>query len=143
MHSNVDPISRLRRRLPYQEGPTTNGIQHISLELTEDPIKNMYEELSPRFEENLLELASNFALAEEEIDYKFIAKESIFIPLSDSEDLAQDYETSNTYSIHVGLSLEDLEKWKKGYLSDELFSRIIWEGEEIRDLFPQYQILRE
>ena len=61
----------------------------------------MYEELSPRFEENLLELASNFALAEEEIDYKVIAKESIFIPLSDSEDLAQDNETSNTYSIHI------------------------------------------
>src|SRR6202040_2714301 len=103
----------------------------------------MYEELGPRFEENLLKLASNFALAEEEIDYKFIAKESIFIPLFDSEDLAQDYETSNTYSIHVGLSLEDLEKWKKGYLSDKLFSRIIREGEEIRNLFPQYQILRE
>src|ERR1700722_14467004 len=72
-----------------------------------------------------------------------MAKESIFIPLSDSEDLAQDYETSNTYSIHVGLSLEDVEKWKKGYLSDKLFSRIIREGEEIRDVFPQYQILRE
>ena len=36
-----------------------------------------------------------------------------------------------------------MEKWKKGYLSDKLFSRIIREGEEIRNLFPQYQILRE
>ena len=106
----------------------------------------MYEELSPRFEENLLELSSNFALTEEEIDYKFIAEESIYIPISDSEDLVQDYETSNTYSfisIHVGISLEDLERWKKGYLSDKLFSGIIQGGEEIRDLYPQYQILQE
>src|ERR1700720_2655344 len=77
------------------------------------------------------------------IDYKFIAKESIYIPISDSEDLVQDYETSNTYSIHVGLSLEDLERWKKGYLSDKLFSGIIRKSEEIKDLYPQYQILRE
>ena len=75
--------------------------------------------------------------------HSLIAKESIYIPISNNEDLIQDYETSNTYSSHVGLSFEDLERWKKGYLLDKLFSGIIQGDEEIRNLYPQYQILQE
>ena len=38
VHSNVDPISQLHQRVPYQQGPTIDATQHISLDLTEDPI---------------------------------------------------------------------------------------------------------
>jgi hypothetical protein len=58
VHSNVDPISRLRRRVPYQQGPTVDATQHISLDLTEDPLKDMYTELGGNFEEKLLNVAS-------------------------------------------------------------------------------------
>ena len=46
VHSNVDPISRLRRQIPFQEEPTLDPTKPIHLANgTEDPLKNMYEEL--------------------------------------------------------------------------------------------------
>ena len=36
VHSNVDPISRLRCRVPYQQGPTVDATQHISLDIKDD-----------------------------------------------------------------------------------------------------------
>lgn len=42
VHSNVDPISRLRRRIPPQDSPNTEHIPMLNL--TEcDPLKNMYD----------------------------------------------------------------------------------------------------
>ena len=42
VHSNVDPISRLRHRVPHQQGPTVDASQHISLEINDDPLRDMY-----------------------------------------------------------------------------------------------------
>lgn len=42
VHSNVDPISRLRRRVPYHDSPTVDATQHISLGLEENPLKDMF-----------------------------------------------------------------------------------------------------
>src|ERR1700685_155985 len=51
MHSNIDLISRLCRRIPYQQGPTVDTTQHISLKLSDDPLKDMYGKLGDKFEE--------------------------------------------------------------------------------------------
>src|SRR6202050_2266190 len=67
VHSNVNPISRLRQRIPYQQGPTVDTTQHISLELSEDPLKDMYSELGERFEEKLLNVASKFVNSATEV----------------------------------------------------------------------------
>ena len=42
VHSNVDPISRLRQRVPHQQGPTVDATQHISLDINDDPLRDTY-----------------------------------------------------------------------------------------------------
>ena len=103
VHSNVDPISGLRRRIPYQQGPTVDATQHISLDLTEDPIRDMYSKLGERFEEKLLSVVLDFVVSEilEEPDYSFI------------------------YSILVGMQSKELNIWKLAYSSDTMFSKVL------------------
>ncbi len=66
VHWNVDPISRLRRRLPLQDGPLSDVT--IPVDLTkaenEDPMRNMYQELGEHFEEKLLTVGSKFVATE-------------------------------------------------------------------------------
>jgi hypothetical protein len=62
VHSNVDLISRLHQRVSYQQGPAVDATQHISLELTEDPICDMYSELGEKFEEKLISVVSDFGI---------------------------------------------------------------------------------
>ena len=64
VHSNVDPVSRLRRRVPPQESPLDNESNPLKLKPVEDPLRNMFDELAPRFEEKLLTVATQFAEAE-------------------------------------------------------------------------------
>ena len=45
VHSNVDPISRLRWRIPFQSGPSINTTKHIILDPGEGPLKDMYTAL--------------------------------------------------------------------------------------------------
>jgi hypothetical protein len=58
VHSNVNPISRLQQRVPYQQGPTVDTTQHISLEPSDDLLRDMYSELGEKFEEKLLNVTS-------------------------------------------------------------------------------------
>jgi len=126
VHSNVDPISRLRRRVPYQQGPTVDATQHISLDLTEDPLKDMYTELGGNFEEKLLNVASKCVNTPSEIpDYSYTAENGLELNLPKGECLRQNYTTSNTYSVLVGMSSNELEEWKKAYMQDKLYSKIL------------------
>ena len=62
VHSNVDPISRLRRRVPFQDGPAHddsptapfNAEEIVSGDI---PLKEMYEEIAPDFEAKVLNVA--------------------------------------------------------------------------------------
>src|ERR1700683_3144985 len=104
MHSNVNPISRLCRRVLYQQGPTIDATQHISLELSDNPLKDMYSELGENFEEKLLNIALKFVNSTTEIpEYSYTASDSLEMPLPKGGSLAQDYVTSSTYSILVGM----------------------------------------
>src|SRR6202453_4174920 len=82
VHSNVNPISRLCRRVPYQQGPTIDATQHISLALSNDPLKDMYSKLEEKFEEKMLNVASKFVNSTAEIpEYSYTASDSLEIPL--------------------------------------------------------------
>ena len=61
VHSNVNPISRLRQRVPHQQGPTIDATQHISLDINDDLlIRDMYSELGEKFKKKLLNIASKY-----------------------------------------------------------------------------------
>jgi len=59
VHSNVDPISRLRRPVPIQTGPEDEDIKSLTIkESINDPLHNMYEEIAPKFEQQVLQIMS-------------------------------------------------------------------------------------
>jgi hypothetical protein len=37
--------------VPQQQGPTVDATQYISLDINDDPLRDMYSELGERFEE--------------------------------------------------------------------------------------------
>jgi len=79
VHSNVDPISRLRQRVPFQSGPSVDATKHIILDPGEDPLKDMYTALGSQFEKRLLKVASNFVTQElnESADYSKIISDTL------------------------------------------------------------------
>jgi len=145
VHSNVDPISRLCRRVPYQQGPTVDATQHISLNLMEDPIRDMYSELGEKFEEKLLSVVLDFVASEilEEQDYSFISQNSLEICLPSGHKFTLDHISSNSYSILVGMQSKELDIWKMAYSSDTMFSKILKASITNNDEegnYSQYQI---
>ena len=115
VHSNIDPISRLRQRVPHQQGPTIDATQHISLDFNNDPLRDMYIELGEEFEEKLLNVAAKYVNSNHDLlDYSHLALNGLELMLPEGENLVQDYATSNTYSVLVAMNNEGLESWKKG-----------------------------
>jgi hypothetical protein len=126
VHSNVDPISRLRRRVPYQNGPQQDHNQQLTLGQENDPLKNMYDELGPQFEEKLLTISLNFLCAEEAID-STTEEFSIHvdIPLTDGFVITIPYHTSQTYTTVVSVDPSEIQKWTDTYQTDPHFAKIL------------------
>src|ERR1700683_4485913 len=121
-----------------------DATQHISLELSEDPLKDMYSELGEKFEEKLLNVASKFVNSATEVpEYAYTALDSLEILLPEGGSLVQDYATSSAYSILVGMNTDDLEGWKKAYIADNLYSKVLkasqFDNNEVGH-YTQYQI---
>lgn len=70
VHSNVDPISRLRRRIPHQDGPRNDNLDHLDIQTPENKevLVDMYRTLGEQFEEKLLNVATAYAQSENMID---------------------------------------------------------------------------
>jgi hypothetical protein len=100
-----------------------DATQHISLDLTEDPIRNMYSKLGEKFEQKLLSVVSDFVVSEisEEPDYSFISPNSLEICLPSGHEFTLDHISSNSYSILVGMEPRELNTWKMAYSSDAIF----------------------
>jgi hypothetical protein len=142
VHSNVDPISRLRWRLPLQNGPGIDMTESLNLKTDEDPLKNMFEELGPRFEEKLLTVASRFVATEEdstlEIDNHMT---SVKIILEDGGSINIPYSTAKAYSILIGLAPSETERWRTAYQLDPHFNKVLqsFAFDKVDDpLYPQY-----
>jgi hypothetical protein len=143
VHSNVDPISRLRRRVPIQEGPLKDESQATSLidSETTDPLSNLYEQLSEEFEAQLFHLAAGHQYSEEEMDSSFYTK----IPTEvhnnvkeDTEETEVPYSTSRNYSLSVHINPEETKRWSQAYETDYYFKRIIEQLREEDLLNPRY-----
>ena len=83
--------------------------QHISLDINDDPLRDMYGELPERFEEKLLNVASKYVNSNQNLpDYSHLAQNGLELMLPEGESLVQDYATSNTYSVLVRKDNEGL-----------------------------------
>ena len=138
VHSNVDLISRLRRRQPIQEGPANADVASLTLKFKEDPLKNMFDELGPQFEEKLLTVASNFMISELKT-----SEETIYVPvklqLGESEELDMLQSTSRSYSTLVGIDQDEIMRWKVGYNEDLHFKLVLKAIREDKDHSVPFQ----
>ena len=145
VHSNIDPILRLRQRVPHQQGPTVDATQHISLDFNNDPLRDMYSELGEEFEKKLLNVTSKYINLNTNLpDYSHLTSDGLELILPEGESLIQDYTTSDTYSILVGIDSEGLEFWKKGYSTNSIYSKVLdtFQINDNKDRnYPQYQMI--
>ena len=140
VHSNVDPVSRLRRRIPPQKSPLDNDFHPLKLKPTEDPLRNMFEELGPKFEEKLLNVAARFAEAELQIEDNSTHMK-VLLGSTDDKEIGIQYLTSRSYSTMIHIDKRELQEWKDAYAKDPHFSLVInskTQGEEGSLTFPQY-----
>ncbi len=145
VHSNVDPISRLRRRVPESVGPNIDDIASVSLLGKDiDPMKNMFDEISDNFERKLLNVSSGYVRQMEE-DYESCLNtevNNIDIPISEVRSVQTQYVTASTYTTLIHLPEDEVEKWKAAYLDDPTFSKVIENKQDEKDIRipqdPQY-----
>ncbi|KAF7366187.1 TY3B-TY3B protein [Mycena venus] len=140
VHSNVDPISRLRRRVPLQDSPNAEHIPMLNL-AEGDPLKNMYDDLGPRLEEKLLTMATRFVRAEPESGHEDTVTLSD-IPLDHDEVLTSLYTTVRAYAVVIGISSDEIREWTAAYREDPHFVKVLdgWKSEKdwSNPLYPQY-----
>ena len=126
IHSNVDPISRLWRRVPINDGPVTDDVRSVNLlEPIKDPLKDMFAKLGSQFEERLLHVASGYVASLEEMESFQIPVNPILLDSEGSLDVKVSYTSSSSYSILIRISNDELLTWKEGYAKDPHFSSLI------------------
>ena len=105
----------------------------------------MYNELGEKFEKKFLNIASKYVNLNHNLpDYSHLAQDGLKLILPEGESLVQDYATSNTYSVLVGMDNKGLESWKKGCITDQFYSKILntFQINDDKDgNYPQYQII--
>jgi hypothetical protein len=122
-----------------------DATQHISLNLTEDPVCNMSSESGEKFKEKFLSVVSDFGVSElsEEPDYSYISPDSLEICITSGHEFTLDHVSSNPYFALVGMQSDELDIWKRAYSTDALFSKVlkasIMDNDEEGN-YPLYQI---
>ncbi|CDO78031.1 hypothetical protein BN946_scf184648.g3 [Trametes cinnabarina] len=131
VHSNVDPISRLRRRVPHQDGPTATDQPSLVLgDQINDPLKNAFDELGPRFEERLLKVAARYAHILTDP-----GRDDLSVSAVDMSDLVNVYDSdpeerlayvaAASIALVIGIAPEELNEWKAAYLKDAHFRAVL------------------
>ena len=105
----------------------------------------MYSKLGEKFEEKLLNVASKYVNSNHDPpNYSHLAPGGLKLILPEGESLVQDYATSNTYSVLIRMDNGGLESWKKGYITDRFYCKVLnaFQIEDDKDgNYPQYQMI--
>ena len=113
--SNIDPVSCLRHCIPPQENSLDNKVDPLKLKSTEDPLRDMFEELGLRFEEKLLTVATHFAESELKVEDNSVSMEVLLV-LIDGKGVEICYSTSYMHSTMVQVSGQELQRQKSAYV---------------------------
>lgn len=127
VHSNVDPLSRMRRQVPEQVSPSPSVKEPLTLGLTEDPLQNTYESLGERFEHKLLRVATNHIhqeIATAEAIERHDTEISVYEDSEGAISTQLGYTTSRSYNVVIGLEETERARWKKEYQEDPFMKKI-------------------
>ncbi|KAJ3012651.1 hypothetical protein NUW54_g1806 [Trametes sanguinea] len=129
IHSNVNPISRLHRHVPYQDGPAPLDQPSLMLgKQINNPLKNAFKELGPCFEERLLKVATKFAhilCEDDESTMMTINMSHLMNPYSSNSEECIAYTAAASSALIIGIAPQELDDWKTAYLKDTHFSMIL------------------
>ena len=145
IHSNVDPISRLRRRIPIQDGPLTDLSKPLTLKTDKDPLKNLYKEISNRFEEKVLTIASAHFIANlNECDPLSVLEEVIDHPDQTNQTDPVVYLTARSCSITISIDPKEIKRFTDAYSKDAYFDKILQDLAKPHDTmnppYSQYKV---
>ena len=102
-------MSRIRQRVPHQQGPTIDVTQHVSLDFNNDPLRDMYSELGEKFEGKFLNVTPKYVNSNHNLsNYSHLTLDGLELILPEGESLVQDYATSNTYSVLIRMDNKGL-----------------------------------
>ena len=123
VHSGIDPISRLRRNIPLQEGSLEDKSLHAILSPEQDSLADLYEEISLQFKARNLQLATTFNNGNKKISGLLI-EFPILIESNHGADFPVTYITARSYNLVSAIALEDVKKFSERYGKDNYFKRI-------------------
>lgn len=148
VHSNVDPLSRLRRFPPEQISPEAEQKDCLLLGTESDPLKNTYELLGKEFEGKLLRVASNYVRREDEAS-KIEDRYTITIKPDNSHlgtegEGSVEYVTSRNFNVVIALEDEERKKWIEAYDKDSFTRKILkeLEGGKVQGIIVQKRFRR-
>jgi transposase InsO family protein len=123
VHSNVDPISRLRRDVPIQHGPVQDSSAHVSIIEDPDSIEDLYSSIHSQFDSRTKTLASATRDQQDLLPNSTI---NIQIPIpNNSSDSTINYCTSRSYNLIAELDKSEIQNFAIGYKNDPYFNKII------------------
>ncbi len=114
----------------------------------DDPLRNMFEELGEHFEERLLTIGAKFIASEIPQPNEFTVDLGD-LPIIHGENIIASTHmlSTQTYSLLVGLSPEELASWRAGYRADSHYAEVLESLQDpksnIAPAFPQYFYLDE
>jgi transposase InsO family protein len=135
VHSNVDPVSRLRRRVPHENGPSVDATEAVPLGAEHDPMRNMYSELGEHFEERLMRVAMEQIRSEDtEVPEKLIKDQEVDVTLPHGVKAVINYSTAVSYAIMIGIDPAEVNEWRQEYLTDPHFAKILKDFKTEKDI---------
>ncbi|QRW02596.1 Retrovirus-related Pol polyprotein from transposon [Ceratobasidium sp. AG-Ba] len=143
VHTNVDPISRLRRRIPRQDGPLADTSTPLTFNNeTEDGLKNLYKEVGVDFEKDLLTQSAMHTMVNVEkpsnvsLD-KFKVRTTEY---KANVSLA----TSGLNELHISISKAEVKRFYNAYMNDPHFADVLrklqGEYDPMNPPYKQYRI---
>ena len=103
-------------------------------------MRDMYEELGEKFKGKLLHVASKFvdSKVSEELDTVTCIPQILELE-AEGGNIFEDYHTSNSFLVLVGIEESELEEWRNSYRRDSMFSSILLlTGDERCQQYLQY-----
>ncbi|KAG8913502.1 hypothetical protein FRC01_004506, partial [Tulasnella sp. 417] len=122
VHSNVDPISRLRRRTPRQEGPIVDDSAALALDAKDDPLDQLYNDITPGYEERVLKLMKELAEKSKGTKLKDQIEE---YEVSATPEITVSVNAVKAISTTIAISPEELEAFRTGYSKDNHYSKVL------------------
>ena len=128
VHSNVDPISRLHRRIPFYDSPSYLNDPQVELDPGQEI--DFYEKYRHKVESMAYKVFTN--------DYLNVMTTSIQL-----EDKSITYNTSTKMETHLHIDPKQVELLVEEYQQDPHFSEVLESSGKVDSRFKQYSVRQD